>query len=139
VALTSADRERALPIPIWMHRGSTPFISRRHFETIYWPTLKPIVDALWAQGNQVLFYAEGNWDAHLERFAELPAGSIIYHIDRSDRPRSCTRPPFCLSGGLPTRCSPGKPEDVATAASSLRASAPRAATYWMPTPYAERR
>jgi hypothetical protein len=115
LALTSADPSKVLPIPIWMHRGCTPFISKDHFETIYWPTLKPIVDALWAQGNQVLFYAEGKWDAHLERFAELPAGSIIYHIDRSDpmRVHQALGKKFCLSGGVPnTLLAFGAPEEV---------------------------
>jgi hypothetical protein len=115
IALTSADPQGSLPIPIWMHRGCTPFISREHFETIYWPTLEPIVQALWAQGNQTLFYAEGKWDAHLERFAELPAGSIIYHIDRGD-PELTARvlgKKFCLSGGVPnTLLTLGKPEQV---------------------------
>ncbi len=103
VALTGADPSRTLPIPIWMHRGSTPFISREHFETIYWATLRPIFEALWAQGNQVLMYAEGKWNAHLERFAELPAASMIFHLDRTD-PVAAHRilgPKFCLSGGLP--------------------------------------
>ena len=72
----------------------------RHFETIYWPTLKPIVEALWAQGNQVLFYAEGKWDAHLDAFAELPAGSIVYHIDRGD---SATAAPRARPQILPER------------------------------------
>lgn len=115
LALTSADPERVLPIPIWMHRGCTPFISKDHFETIYWPTLRPLVDALWAQGNQVLFYAEGNWDAHLKRFAELPAGSIVYHIDRGDprRVHEALGKKFCLSGGVPnTLLAFGTPEDV---------------------------
>jgi uroporphyrinogen-III decarboxylase len=103
MALTGADPQRQVPIPIWMHRGCTPFISKRHFESIYWPTLKPIVEALWAQGNQVLFYAEGKWDAHLESFAELPSGSIVYHLDRGD-PELTHRVlgrKFCLSGGVP--------------------------------------
>jgi hypothetical protein len=98
-----------------MHRGCTPFISRDHFDRIYWPTLKPIVEALWAQGNQVLFYAEGKWDAHLDRFAELPAGSIIYHIDRGD-PQVVHRAlgnKFCLSGGMPnTLLAFGTPAEV---------------------------
>ncbi len=115
LALTGADPTRQVPIPIWMHRGCTPFISRDHFERIYWPTLKPIVEALWAQGNQTLFYAEGKWDAHLERFAELPAGSIVYHIDRGD-PETVRRilgPKFCLSGGLSnTLLAFGTPEEV---------------------------
>ncbi len=115
IALTSADPGKQIPIPIWMHRGCTPFISKEHFETIYWPTLRPIVDALWAQGNQVLFYAEGKWDAHLERFAELPAGSIIYHLDRSNPAlaASILGKKFCLSGGVPnTLLAFAKPEEV---------------------------
>jgi hypothetical protein len=115
VALTSADPQKQIPIPIWMHRGCTPFISRDHFETIYWATLKPIVEALWAQGNQVLFYAEGNWGAHLERFSELPAGSIIFHIDSTD-PHEAHRilgKKFCLSGGVPNSLLAfGAPEEV---------------------------
>ncbi len=115
LALTGADPLKLVPIPIWMHRGCTPFISRRHFETIYWPTLKPIFDALWAQGNQVLMYAEGKWDAHLAEFAKLPAGSVIYHIDRGD-PAEAHRAlggRFCLSGGVPnTLLAFGKPEEV---------------------------
>lgn len=115
LALTSADPAKLLPIPIWMHRGCVPFISHDHFETIYWPTLKPIVEALWAQGNQVLFYAEGKWDAHLERFAELPTGSIVFHIDRSDpeRVHRLLGGKFCLSGGVPNALLTfGKPEQV---------------------------
>jgi len=115
IALTGADPQGNIPIPIWMHRGCTPFISKQHFATIYWPTLKPIVEALWAQGNQVLFYAEGKWDAHLEAFAELPAASIIYHIDRTD-PFLAQRilgKKFCLSGGVPNALlAYGKPEEV---------------------------
>jgi hypothetical protein len=115
LALTSADPARSLPIPIWMHRGCVPFISREHFETIYWPTLRPIFDALWAQGNQVLMYAEGKWDAHLERFAELPAGSMVFHMDRSDPAETHrvlgTR--FCLSGGVPNALLAfGTPDEV---------------------------
>ncbi|MBZ5583692.1 MAG: hypothetical protein LAQ30_16075 [Acidobacteriia bacterium] len=115
LALTAADPQKQIPIPIWMHRGCTPFISRNHFERIYWPTLKPIVEALWAQGNQTLFYAEGKWDAHLERFAELPAGSIVYHIDRGDPAytHAVLGRKFCLSGGVSNMLLAfGSPEEV---------------------------
>jgi uroporphyrinogen-III decarboxylase len=103
LALTSADPSHSVPIPIWMHRGCIPFISRNQFENIYWPTLRPIFDALWAQGTQVLMYAEGKWDAHLERFAELPPGSVVFHLDRTS-PEAAHRimgRNFCLSGGVP--------------------------------------
>ncbi len=103
LALTGADPQKQVPIPIWMHRGCVPFISREHFGSIYWATLKPIVEALWAQGNQVLFYAEGKWDAHLEAFAQLADGNIIFHLDRTN-PELAHRilgGRFALSGGVP--------------------------------------
>jgi hypothetical protein len=115
IALTSADPTKQVPIPIWMHRGCVPFISRKHFESIYWATLRPVLDALWSQGNQVLFYAEGKWGAHLERFAELPEGSIVYHMDRDDpeQVRRVFGNRFCLSGGVPNYLLAfGKPDEV---------------------------
>ena len=84
VALCSADPRRQLPVGLWMHRGCVPFVTRTHFDTIYWPTLKPIIHELWRQGHQTLFYAEGNWNAHLDAFAELPDRSIVYHVDTAD-------------------------------------------------------
>lgn len=115
IALGSLDPLQLAPIPIWMHRGCVPFISHEHFRTIYWPTLKPIVEAIWARGNQTLFYAEGKWDAHLEAFAELPGGSIVFHLDRTDFRLAQEKlgGRFCLSGGVPNALLAfGTPEQV---------------------------
>jgi hypothetical protein len=115
IALSGLDPQHQIPIPIWMHRGCVPFVSHKIFDEIYWPTLKPIVDSIWARGNQVLFYAEGKWDAHLDTFAKLPAGSIIYHIDRGDidKVQKALGGKFCLSGGIPNALlAYGKPEQV---------------------------
>ncbi len=115
IALSGLDPNHQLPIPVWMHRSCVPFISHEHFERIFWPTFRPMVEAVWARGNQVLFYAEGKWDAHLDTFATLPAGSIIYHIDRGD-PKLCAQKlgrKFCLSGGVPNALLAfGTPEEV---------------------------
>ncbi len=115
VALSGADPDKNVPITIWMHRGCVPFISPAQFETLYWPTLKPIVEAIWAQGHQVLFYAEGDWNAHLEHFAELPDRSIVYHVDRADivEVHKAIGHKFCLSGGIPNYLlTIGSPDDV---------------------------
>ena len=115
VALSGADPDKNVPVAIWMHRGCVPLISPTHFETIYWPTLKPIVEALWARGHQVLFYAEGNWDAHLDSFAELPDGCIVYHVDQGDifEVHRAIGHKFCLSGGVPNHLlSYGRPDEV---------------------------
>lgn len=115
VALSGADPDKNVPITIWMHRGCVPFISHNDFNTIYWPTLKPIIEEIWSQGHQVLFYAEGDWNYHLDSFAELPDQSIIYHVDQADimEVHEKLGHKFCISGGLPNfLLSYGTPEDV---------------------------
>jgi uroporphyrinogen-III decarboxylase len=86
-----------------MHRGCVPFISQKHFDKFYWPTLKPIIEEIWANGHQVLFYAEGDWNAHLKSFAELPEGSIVFHADKTDifEAHKAIGHRFCISGGIP--------------------------------------
>jgi len=114
-ALSGADHDKNVPITIWMHRGCVPFVSHEHFNKIYWPTLKPIIEEIWAKGHQVLFYAEGNWDAHLDSFAELPDASIVYHVDQGDifNVHKTIGHKFCLSGGIPNYLlSFGTPDEV---------------------------
>ena len=102
-ARVTADPSCNVPIGFWMHRSCVPMISFQHFHEICWPTLKPIIQELWAHGHQTLFYAEGNWDHHLESFAELPDGSIVYHVDCGDvyKVHTILGKKFCLSGGIP--------------------------------------
>lgn len=103
VALTTADVNKQVPIGFWMHRGCTPFITKDQFHSHYWPTLKPIIEEIWKNGHQTLFYAEGNWDAHLDSFAELPDRSIVYHVDQGDifKVHKKLGDKFCLTGGIP--------------------------------------
>jgi hypothetical protein len=98
-----------------MHRGGVPFVSPDVFENIYWPTVKPIIEDLWADGIQTLFYAEGKWDRHLESFAELPERSIVYHVDQGDllKTHRVLGSKFCLSGGISNVIlAHGTPDDV---------------------------
>lgn len=103
VAQLTSDPDKNVPIGYWMHRGCIPLVSPDQFQNIYWPTVKPIIEELWAGGNQTLFYAEGNWDYHLETFTELPDLSIIYHVDQGDifKAHQVLGDRFCLSGGIP--------------------------------------
>lgn len=134
VALTTADPTGTVPIGFWMHRGHTPFITRRHFDTFYWPTLKPIIEELWARGHQVLFYAEGDWNAHLDSFAQLPDRSIVYHVDRGDLAEVHRKlgHKFCLSGGLANvLLAYGTPDEVREECKRLIATAGRDGGYIM--------
>ena len=103
VALSGADPDKNVPISFWMHRGCVPFISHEQFDKFYWPTLRPLIEEMWSRGHQVLFYAEGNWDEHLQSFAELPDKSIVYHVDQGDifRVHKELGHKFCISGGIP--------------------------------------
>jgi uroporphyrinogen-III decarboxylase len=115
VALTTADPKKQVPIGYWMHRGCVPFVSHGQFDSHYWPTVKPIVEELWRQGHQTLFYAEGDWKHHLHRFTELPDQSIVYHVDKGDifETNRILGHKFCLSGGIPnTLLSFQTPDEV---------------------------
>lgn len=115
VALSTADPNKEVPISIWMHRGCVPFISPEQFDTFYWPTLKPIIEEIWSHGHQTLFYAEGKWKHHWNRFRELPEGSIIYHCDRDDlfEAHRALGDRFAISGGIPNYLlSFGTPQEV---------------------------
>ena len=115
VALSGADPAKNVPIGYWMHRGCVPFVNMEHFNKFYWPTMKPIIESIWSKGHQVLFYAEGNWDAHLKSFAELPDGCIVYHCDQGDifKVHKQLGNKFCISGGIPNYLlSLGTPDEV---------------------------
>ena len=95
--------------------AACPSSRPRSFKNIYWATVKPIIEELWADGHQTLFYAEGKWDRHLESFAELPERSIVYHVDQGDivQTHRVLGEKFCLSGGIPNYLlGIGTPEDV---------------------------
>ncbi len=115
VAKGTADPAGILPVTIWMHRGCVPFINPQQFDRYFWPSLKPIIEELWADGHQTLFYAEGKWDYHWDSFLELPAGSIIFHCDRDDvfAAKKKLGHKFAISGGIPNRLlSFGTAEEV---------------------------
>lgn len=116
-ALAGADPDRQAPITIWAHRGCVPFISQESFDTIFWPTLKPVFEQIIAQGYQILFYSEGNWEAHYDALRELPVGSIIYHLTKGS-PETAARKlkdRFAISGGVSYDVlARGTPADVRT-------------------------
>jgi hypothetical protein len=115
VARSTADPVRRVPVGYWMHRGGVPFVSPDVFKNIYWATVKPIIEELWADGIQTLFYAEGKWDRHLESFAELPEQSIVYHVDQGDiaKAHKVLGHKFCISGGISNvLLAHGSPDDV---------------------------
>jgi uroporphyrinogen-III decarboxylase len=103
------------PVFMPLHRGAYPFLNKRQWEEFYWPTLKQVIEALWSKGKRTLFYAENNWTPYLEKIAELPEKSIVFHVDTTDMEKShkILGGRFCLSGNVPnTLLAFGKPDEV---------------------------
>ncbi|MFW6162795.1 MAG: uroporphyrinogen decarboxylase family protein [Planctomycetota bacterium] len=116
-AVAAADPEKKVPISVWLHRGCAPFFSLKAFGEFYWPSARRIIEDIYDGGNghQVLFYAEGDWNANLEFVKELPERSIIYHVDRADifEVHEAVGDKFCLSGGVPNDLLAfGTPDEV---------------------------
>ncbi|MEW6662619.1 MAG: uroporphyrinogen decarboxylase family protein [Bacillota bacterium] len=113
--LATAAGDTLLPTFLPLHRGSFPFLNPKQWDTFYWPTLKRVIEGLWAHGKRTLFYAEGNWTPYLEKIAELPPKSIVFHVDQTDmaKAKEILGGKFCLSGNVPnTLMAYGKPEEV---------------------------
>jgi hypothetical protein len=137
-ALGGADPEKLVPVTIWMHRGGVPFVSGEIFRDIYWATLKPIVEEIWAAGHQVLFYAEGNWDAHLRASTSCrraASSTTSTGETSSGPPRFWGRSSASAAACRTTCCPSGRPRPCGSAAGrSSRGSPAGEATSWMPAP-----
>jgi len=114
-AMATSQGDTQFPAFMPLHRGSYPFLNPEQWDKFYWPTLKKVIEGLWARGKRTLFYAEGNWTPYLERIAELPDKSIVFHVDTTDmaKAKKVLGGRFCLSGNVPnTLLAYGKPEEV---------------------------
>lgn len=101
--LATSGGDSVLPAFLPLHRGSYPFLNPYEWETFYWPPLKKVIEGLWAQGKRTMFYAEGNWTPYLERIAELPKSSIVFHVDQTNisKAKEILGNRFCISGNVP--------------------------------------
>jgi len=103
-AMITSAGDTSLPCFAPLHRGAYPFLSMEYWEKYYWPSLKAVIEGLWALGKRTFFYAEGDWTPYLEKIAELPEKSIVFTIDNTDakKAKEILGGRFCLYGGVPT-------------------------------------
>ncbi len=98
-----------------LHRGSEGFMSRKQFETFYWPTLKKAILASIDLGYVPCPFFEGKYDDRLEYLLELPKGSIIARFSETDmaRAKQVIGSHLCLMGNVPVSLlQVGSPQDV---------------------------
>lgn len=113
--LATAGGDTEFPAFMPLHRGAYPFLNPKQWDEFYWPTLKKVIEGLWEKGKRTYFFAEGDWTPYLERIAELPDKSIVFHVDMTDldKAKKILGGRFCLKGNVPnTLLAFGKPEEV---------------------------
>jgi len=85
-------------------RGSDDFMSRKQFETFYWPTFKKLVLTLIGRGATPCIFFEGNFTSRLEHLLEFPKGKILVRLDKTDifRAKEILKDHLCIEGNVPS-------------------------------------
>lgn len=90
-------------------------MSRKQYETFYWPGLKKALLANIELGYTPMPFFEGKCDDRLEYLLEIPKGKIVCHFDRTDmaRAKEILGDHFCIMGNVPSSLlQVGNPADV---------------------------
>jgi uroporphyrinogen-III decarboxylase len=107
---------------IAMHRGSDGFMSRKQFETFYWPDVKTYFNALIEAGITPMVFLEGTWDQRLDYLTELPKGKVLGWFDRTDlfKAKEVVGGNLCIMGDMPlSLLQTGTPQQVKDYAKKL--------------------
>jgi len=69
-----------------LHKGADAFMSRKNFQTFYWPTLKAVVLGLIQEGVIPFLFVEGSYNQRLDLIhdPDIPPGKMIFMFDRTE-------------------------------------------------------
>jgi len=101
VAALNASKGQIALFPL--HKGADGWMSEKHFETFYWPTLKRVVDGLIEEGIMPTLFAEGGFETRLALVNEFPKGAVNWLFDRTDmgKAKKALGDRCCISGNVP--------------------------------------
>jgi hypothetical protein len=85
-------------------RGSDDFLSKKQFDTFYWPTMRKLVHALIDRGMTPCIFFEGKFTSRLEYLLDFPKGSILVRLDSTDiyRAKEVLKDHLCIQGNVPS-------------------------------------
>ena len=85
-------------------RGSDDFLSKKQFDTFYWPTFKKLVLTLIERGGIPCIFFEGDCTSRLEYLLEFPKGKLLARFDRTDifRAKEILKDHVCIEGNVPS-------------------------------------
>jgi hypothetical protein len=85
-------------------RGSDDFLSKKQFDTFYWPGFKKLVTYLCHKGATPHIFFEGRFDSRLEYLLDLPKGKFVARFDATDifRAKEILKGHCCIDGNVPS-------------------------------------
>jgi uroporphyrinogen-III decarboxylase len=85
-------------------RGSDDFLSKKQFDTFYWPTFKKLVMGLIERGMTPCIFFEGKFTSRLEYLLEFPKGKLLARLDTTDifRAKEILKGHTCIEGNVPS-------------------------------------
>jgi uroporphyrinogen-III decarboxylase len=98
-------------------RGSDDFLSKKQFDTFYWPTFKKLVLVLVERGATPCIFFEGNFTSRLEYLLEFPKGKVRARFDTTDifRAKDILKGHMCIEGNVPSSLlQVGTTDDIKT-------------------------
>jgi uroporphyrinogen-III decarboxylase len=113
VAALNANKGQIALFPL--HKGADGWMSEKHFETFYWPTLKRVIDGVIAEGILPTLFAEGGFETRLGLVNEFPKGAVNWLFDRTDmgKAKKALGDRCCISGNVPASLiATGSPREV---------------------------
>jgi uroporphyrinogen-III decarboxylase len=114
--LHSPMAARALTVMFPLHKGADGWMSAKQYETMYWPSLKKVMDALIREGLICVMFAEGCYDSRLETVrSDFPKGSVAWWFDQTDmaKAKKVLGDNCCIQGNVPSSLIvTGSPADV---------------------------
>jgi len=103
--LNSPMISRGLTVMFPLHKGADGWMSSKQYETMYWPSLKKVMDALINEGLICVMFAEGSYDSRLETVrSDFPKGSVVWWFDQTDmaKAKKVLGDKFCILGNVPS-------------------------------------
>jgi hypothetical protein len=85
-------------------RGSDDFMSKKQFDTFYWPTMKKLIMTLIERGATPCMFFEGNFTSRLEYLLEFPKGKMLARLDTTDifKAKQVLKDHVCIQGNVPS-------------------------------------
>lgn len=114
-SLATINQNRALMISFPLHKGADGWMSDKQFDTLYWPSLKKVIDALVGEGVLVHLFAEGTFDSRIEKVDQFPKGAVHWKFDRTDitKAKAVLGKNCSISGNIPASLLvAGTPQEV---------------------------